>query len=211
MPLIKIDSIRKDRKVAVWKITESITSLRQRLSLDDFDQGLLDSFRSETKKLEWLTARILLKEVLARESLPYFGLTKDETGKPFLRNYSKEISISHSYPHVAAMMDNTMGVGIDIEQPKDKLRVIKHKFLSDSELSFVGDNVEKLCISWSAKEALYKIYGRKRLIFKENLELLPFDLESSGTITGNIIANGSIKSHKLHYEIQSDYVMVYNL
>ena len=94
---------------------------------------------------------------------------------------------------------------------RDKVLKIKHKFLSQSELSDSNDNVEKLLIYWAAKETLYKIYGLKEVDFIEHLFVKPFTKHNLGTIIGEIKLPNFTESFDLNYQILEDYVLVYAL
>ncbi len=211
MPLEKIEKIKEGRFVAIWHITETLDELFGHISLNEKQVLELSSYKAQTKQLEWLTGRILVKMLAEKFDIKLYQIDKDENGKPLLPNESVEISLSHSYPYVAAIIDKTEPVGIDIEQPKEKLRTIAHKFLSDNEIGFIENDLIKLCLGWCAKETLYKIYSKRGLIFKEHLLLSPYSANLFGTISGTIMINGSVKSHKLDYIVTEDYVLTYNI
>lgn len=211
MPLDKIEQINPSRLVGTWHITENLDRLLQLITLTERQQKEISLYKVDNKKLEWLSARILIKLMTAQFDFHFEGIEKDEHGKPRLKNCNYEISLSHSYPYVAAIIDKTKDVGIDIEQPKQKLQRVAHRFLSESELDFIKDDTLMLCKAWCAKETLYKIYGQRGLIFSENLLLEPYGHTNSGIITGNIIVNGSAKKHKLEYKVTEDYVLTYNV
>ena len=197
--------------MGIWHITENQDQLLQLITLSERQQEEMDLYKVDNKKLEWLSARILIKLMTAQFNITFEGITKDKHGKPSLRNSHCQISLSHSYPYVAAIIDTTEDVGIDIEQPKQKLQRVADRFLSKAELDFIKDDTVMLCKAWCAKETLYKIYGQRGLIFSENLLLEPYNDANSGTITGNIIVDGSTKNHKLEYKVTEDYVLTYNV
>jgi hypothetical protein len=82
---------------------------------------------------------------------------------------------------------------------------------SPLELKDAGNSVEKNCVYWSAKEALMKVYGKKDLVFSENLLVEPFSLESAGILTGRIITPEKETTLSLHYKQYPDFVIVYNV
>src|SRR5690606_11645385 len=108
------------------------------------------------KRLEFLAGRALIRALLREWNLPYPGLTKDAYGKPFLIGSPLHLSLSHSYPFVAAVLHRHKNVGIDLEQPKDKLLRIAPRVLCADELRNAGNDVVKHCVYWCAKEALVK-------------------------------------------------------
>lgn len=160
--------------------------------------------------MEWLSGRICLKHLCEHTGIQYEGLRKNDTGKPFLRNSNAEISLTHSYPYVAAIIDSGTDVGIDLEQPKQKLQKVAHKFLNCEELLRANNNIDLLCIHWCAKETLYKICDQ-RISFKDQMVIEPFTMKKKGFLIGKVIANDMIKSYKLEYRIENDYILAFNV
>ena len=59
---------------------------------------------------------------------------------------------------------------MDIEQVKDRIDKIKHKFLHLTEIDWLGkveSGIEHLTAIWCIKEALFKIHSSKQWSFKE--------------------------------------------
>ncbi|WP_420583327.1 4'-phosphopantetheinyl transferase family protein [Reichenbachiella sp.] len=160
------------------------------------------------KRLEFLASRQLMAQLCEGLYIPYQGIEKDEFGKPHLINSSYQISISHSYPMVACAIHPSKPCGIDIESIRPQLLKIKHKFLNPKELSYCGDDLKKLCLHWSSKEALYKVHGRKSLIFAEQLAIQQI---SPNEIHAEIITDQNIKNYILNYEYFLEYFLVYNV
>jgi hypothetical protein len=73
-----------------------------------------------------------------------------------------------------------------------------------------GNDETKHCIYWCAKESLVKIYGKKDLVFAENLEIMPFNLKTAGDITGKIIINDTKTTVPLYYQVYTGFVVVFN-
>ena len=114
-------------------------------------------------------------------------------------------------PYVAALVDRTYPVGIDLEQPKDKLLRIAHRILHEEELVSAGKDLVKHTIFWCAKEALVKLHGQKNLVFAENLLIDGFELETEGDIRGRIIVTDSERVIPLHHILFPNFVVVFNL
>lgn len=207
MPLTKIDlqTVPQIHIVGVWKITEEEFALAEALQIDE---SVPLQITHPQKRLEFLAARVLLQSLLLRLKLTFEGLTKDEHGKPFLKKSRLHISLSHSYPFVAAIISEHNHTGIDLEQPKQKLLRIAPRIFSPEELHDAGNDLIKHCIYWCAKEALIKVHGKKDLTLAKNLKIEPFKLEKSGKLIGNIIDLISTKVN-LRYETESDYVLVF--
>ena len=204
MPLYKIEWTSNQCGWAIWHITESEVALAALAQPDVCPADIA----SPPKRLEWLGGRILLKMLVEKAGLYYRGLLKNEFGKPSLEQNSHHISLSHSYPYVAAQIDFEP-VGIDVEQPKIKLLRIAHRVFTPLEEVDAGKDLTKNCIYWCAKEALYKLYGERGLSFSRNLSIEPFLLSRQGYLLGKISINGSNQLIKLGYSVEQDFVLVY--
>lgn len=187
-----------------WRILEDEKSLQAEVP----HEMPADALTNPLKRLEFLAVRSLIKALLQRWDFSFRGLKKDPYGKPFLIDSVFQISLSHSYPYVAAIIHRHKNVGIDLEQPKDKLLRIAPRILADEELTDAGENVTKHCIYWCAKEALTKIYGKKDLVFAKNLLIKPFPLAPQGQIIGRILANHTETAIPLEYIVCDNFVVV---
>ncbi len=204
MPLIKIQPTSSQSGWALWFISETEHELGS-----DLDERPEANVINSTKRLEWLAGRVLLRELAMQFGLDYQGTIKDEFGKPYLKNLPHHISLSHSFPYVAAQIDLHYEVGIDLEQPKSKLLKIAHRILSPTELIDAGNDVVKHCVYWCAKETLYKAYGKRGLNLSDQLKVNPFALQNTGDLYGKINANGQSHDLTMTYLIQPDYVLVH--
>ena len=205
MPLEKL-VVELGRTWALWRIEEEEDTLAKMVPFDKVP----DTITSPQKRLEWITGRVLVKEVMEAMDLNYQGILKDEFGKPFPEGYDYQLSLSHSFPFVAVLLDKYESVGIDLEQPKEKLLRIAPRIHSEGELTDAGTDIIKHCIYWCAKEALIKIYGKKDLIFSENMKILPFQRQVEGDIIGKIIVKDMERVIPLYYKVHPEFVLVFN-
>jgi 4'-phosphopantetheinyl transferase EntD len=205
MPLEKI-VVQTDRAWALWRITEDETTLE--LELDGVE-GAPESLKNSQKRLEWLAGRIATKEVMKSLDVAFQGIAKDEFGKPSPKMSNIHLSLSHSFPYAAALIDRNSRVGIDLEQPKEKLLKIAPRIHHPDELHDLGTDLVKHCIYWCAKESMIKLHGRKDLIFAENMFIQPFRRKQEGNITGKFIIGDSESVVSLHYVVYPSFVMVY--
>ncbi|MCA6074152.1 4'-phosphopantetheinyl transferase family protein [Fulvivirga sedimenti] len=212
MPLLELKGVGKERLLGLYKIEEQYDELLEALNPDELDRELLESYSNVQKKQEWLAARLLLRYICEFLGLEYQGTRKDSNGKPFLQGHALQISLSHSFPYVAVVADPSMDVGIDLEQPKEKLQKIAPRFLDERELELCMNlNQEALCIFWCAKEALYKVYSKKGLNFRNEIHLYPQGEFPWKKLLGVIDKNGEEARYLLQSEQGSDYIMVYNI
>ncbi len=207
MPLENLHK-REDYAWALWKIQEEETSLADTVAPFEIVPATITNLN---KRLEFLAGRVLVKELMTSFGLSFKGLTKDEFGKPFLTGYDFQVSLTHSYPYVGAVLHRRQSVGIDIEQPKAKLLRVASRVLHARELADAGNDLEKHCIYWSAKETLIKIHGKKDLTFSENLLIEPFLKEKEGQLIGRIIVDTIETAIPLQYYVYPEFVVVVNL
>jgi phosphopantetheinyl transferase (holo-ACP synthase) len=87
-------------------------------------------------------------------------------------------------------------IGVDIELISEKIIRIKDKFISSEEeelFEYFGN--EKLFmfyhLVWSFKEAAYKLYGKKGLLFKRHIILKELLSDKINTVNGMLIINNN--------------------
>jgi 4'-phosphopantetheinyl transferase EntD len=207
MPLEKI-VVEGDRAWALWEIKEDEKDLM--LHIAPYET-ISETLTNPQKRLEWMAGRAATKAVMSTINLQFQGIVKDEYGKPFPAGYDFQLSLSHSFPYVAILLSKNSKVGIDLEQPKDKLLRIAPRIHRREELLDLGTDIVKHCIYWCAKESLVKYYGKKDLIFAENIFIEPFERRGEGDVTGQIIINGVVSLIPLHYIVYSKFVLVFTL
>jgi phosphopantetheinyl transferase len=152
--------------------------------------------KSELHQKGFVSIRHLLKEVGYADA----DLIYDEFGKPHLKN-GKFISITHSYTFTAIIVSDDLHVGIDIEKQREKILKIAHKFTPFEEYKTIANAdalISKLTIVWGAKESLYKIFGKKKLLFLHHIYIEDFRFTDEKT-TGIIRYEGKEASYKIKF------------
>lgn len=200
MPLIELNKTNDQCGWAIWRIEETEDQLA-----GDIFGSIPSEIIHPQKRLEWFAARVLALSLSNYLGLRFFGIWKDEFGKPFLEKYPHHFSLSHSYPYVAAQINRFKRVGIDLEQPKEKLLKVAPRVLSMAELEDAGGDIVKHCIYWCAKEALYKLDGRGGLRFSTDLLIRPFEKRMEGLLLATI----RDEKFELGYQVNGDFVIVY--
>jgi len=150
----------------------------------------LNTFKSISRQREFIASRILRHRILGFQTIHY-----TEHGAPYIKGKGF-ISISHCKNWVGIAINENYSVGLDLEPPRENIFALSSKFLSENEkLKF--DILSKLEVTkiWSAKEALYKLAGRKKIIFKTELLL---DKDTNNNWTGRIINPDVILSVNLN-------------
>lgn len=208
MPLEKLEQPSSETVWGLWHIRETESTLLPEIR--DFE-SIPGNITHEQKRLEFCVGRVLAKTLIEKLSMKFEGIVKDEFGKPFFKNNSFQLSLSHSYPYVGALIHKNKSAGIDVEQFKTKLLKIAPRIMHAEELQDAGENEIKHTVYWCAKETLIKVYGKKDLTFAENLLISPFALQKQGQITGRIIVNHTETAIPLYYEVHDSFAVVLNL
>jgi len=154
-------------KAAIWKIEEPESFFTEQT-------GLVSDKKFETRRLEHLAGRFLLKYIL-----PNFQLHKIQVsplGKPFVEEEKIFFSISHSFPFVGVTIDTTKETGIDVQTLQPKILRLQHKFLSPAEQEFCGNDSELITLAWAAKEAAFKKYGLGAVDFIKHMPITQMDI-----------------------------------
>lgn len=210
MPLIKQEN-NAGYAWAIWKVTESEEELLSLVELSRDEDAEFFAIKHPHKRLEYLAGKIVVREVIRIRKQVFQGMFKDDCGKPHLFNSSDSISLSHSFPLAGAIYHLGKYAGIDIEKPKSKLYKVAQRFLSEEEKLASGMGEKQLCIYWCAKETLYKIYGRKQVVFSKDLFVDPFLLQDEGFIKGSIRLPQLHKSFFLRYLQIDDHIICFNI
>ena len=124
---------------------------------------LVRRLRRDQDRARSVGAWCLLREALAREGVDIDGRTpeKGPYGKPCFEA-CPEFSISHAGSYAAvAVSDNP--VGVDIEEARCTMRIVRH-FFSEAEVSAaeaLDEEAQRLYLQriWVAKEAFVKAIG----------------------------------------------------
>ncbi len=207
MPLVFKRNIKQDA-VALWQIDEK--------ELSALENTLLESQRlgySEVKSLlikrQKIAVLVLLNQLLGKQ----VEVEYNADGKPNIKGIDVEVSMSHSQERVAVML-SPKKAGLDLQEIHPKIERIIHKFLSQEELDSLDEayRVEHSHVFWCAKEALYKVYSKRGLIFSEQILITPFQYsDEGGVIQGKILAKGQEWNYQLKYEKIEGYMLVYLL
>lgn len=196
MALYKTLTVNKATKVLIWKIEESTSKLQEGIILSKNSTTRLNSMKSQLHQRGFLSIRHLLKEAGYTDA----DLIYDEFGKPHLKN-GKFISITHSFTFTAIIVSDKFHVGIDIEKQREKILKIAHKFTPFEEYKTIANVdalISKLTIVWGAKESLYKIYGKKKLLFLHHIYIEDFKFVDEKT-TGEIRYNGENTAYNISF------------
>ncbi len=192
MPLYFQHIISPNTKLAIWQIEEDESFFLEKVTLQR-------SITHPHKRLQHLAGRYLLRYLFP--DFPNEEIEIASTRKPFLPDEQYHFSISHCGNFAAAIVSKNERVGIDIELITDKVAKIAHKFLNEDEKVLVnsqwsivnsGTIIEKaaltstvdcrqstvdqrLTLFWSAKETVFKWWGKGEVNFMQHIQLQNLD------------------------------------
>ena len=173
------------------------------------DQTHFESIQHPRIRLESIASRMIVKELTERFGYEYQGIFKNKNGKPFLYNSPLHISYSHTEEYAAAIIHKEKPCGIDMEHIQEKMMRVSTRFLSPVELTNTGDDLEKICIYWCAKEAMYKLYNLRDTEFKGNLKITSFEKEKKGALEGIIHVGSFLSKTEVQYHLFGEVVIAY--
>jgi phosphopantetheinyl transferase len=193
--------------LGVWKIEEDLDTLLELTVLDSADKKRYRCFSSNSRKLEFLSVRALLSELIGKDA----RIVYNKNNKPFLKDGSRFISISHSHKLTAILLSTNEKVGIDLEFMSSNITALAFKFLNRKEKVTKDQNDRKyhLYIHWCAKEALYKICDKEGISIRKNITIIPFNVSESGEIKGEVHTSKINESFDLFYSKYDNYSIVW--
>lgn len=192
----------------IWQITESSEELLILLNDKDIYQSGLDILKTEKRRQEWLSTRLLLKELLGEEH----RIAYHDNDAPYLPDSIYSISISHTQGYAAVLLQYKPHAGIDIERRGDRILKVRERFMSEAESANINkaNEADHLLIYWCAKEALFKMIGKEEVDFKRHLHIHPFPFAMSGILTASESRTLETSVYQLSYEIHSDFIIVWS-
>jgi phosphopantetheinyl transferase len=199
--------LNENTVLGVWKIEEDINTLLKLVVLDNDDRKRFKGFASTSRKLEYLSVRALLAELLGKDA----RIVYNKNNKPFLKDGSRFISITHSHKLTAIITSIDEKVGIDLEYMSSNINAFAFKFLNRKEKVTKNNDTRKyhLYIHWCAKESLYKICDKEGINFRKDITIEPFDLKESGEIKGSVKTKKINESFDLFYSKYDNYAIVW--
>lgn len=137
-------------------------------------------FQNEKRRREHLAwRRIVRRELGAKVHIDY-----NDVGAPQVDIAGKFISVAHGGESVAVAIADEP-VGVDIESLDRDFDRAKERYMNAEELA-LSDDCRWACYAWCAKEAIYKLCGKRGLELREELLLEEFDRDSM-TIYGGVV------------------------
>jgi phosphopantetheinyl transferase len=155
----------------IWEITEDLSFFQ---TFPENWTTNKDHQIVSQKKLESSAARFCLWTLCQQISEGPWDLRKDERNRPYFDQSDYHISLSHSFPFVAAIISHKKSVGIDLERFGRQVEKIGPRYLSAEEWNRWQDSHSDLTKAWTCKEAIYKAMSVPGLGFQQDIQLPSF-------------------------------------
>jgi 4'-phosphopantetheinyl transferase len=202
-------------KLGLWNLSEGEIELWESFVTvaSENEKAEALKFKNPGRKTEWIACRLLIYNLLNKA----IDIEYDSNRKPFMVDHHWKISISHTRGMVCVIVSKN-DAGIDIELISDRVLKIEDRFLSPSEKENISSNERLLqvLINWSAKETIYKVYGKKGVDFKQNIFIVPVLPGVEGHFNGELRIDNKILTYSLNYFIfkpsskETAYLVVYH-
>ena len=201
MPIFK-EIISEQTQILIWKYSEE-----EKFSADLIsDEKEFENLKQKSPKR--LIEKQMVRHML-RKILPNYKIRYHENGQPYLEPFDKFVSVSHSFPY-AVLAISEKKIGVDIEQIKDRIGKIKHKFLHPNEIDWLSraeSGIEYLMAIWCIKEALFKIHSSKQWSFKEFYVVNEFSLGKFSKIKCKVFDKDKEDKFLAHLEKIGNYYL----
>lgn len=137
-------------------------------------------FQNEKRRREHLAwRRIVRRELGAKVHIDY-----NDVGAPVVDAEGRWISVAHGGEYVAVAVADEP-VGVDIESLDRDFARVAPRYMTEEEMALSEDE-RWSCFVWCAKEAMYKLYGRRGVELRGQLRVESFDSDSL-TIAGSMV------------------------
>ncbi len=208
MPLFKkVDTA--NASMGIWKMTESLPELEAMYEVKPSEREIYDGFRNDRRRKEWLSVRILLRAMLGND----VEICYRESGKPYLRDSSHCISITHTIGYVGIRLASHP-VALDMEYFSKRVLHLIPRYVSYKERKYIPttDGPEQIyaaLIIWSAKETVFKLFDFSDVLFDEHIFISNLRLGKSGHFKGSVVKDGFQADVWLTYEVYDELILVY--
>lgn len=141
-------------------------------------------FQNERRRAEHLAWRRVVRRELGRT----VTIDYNAVGAPTVDTPNTYISVAHGGGMVAVAIAEQR-VGVDIESGERNFERAKERYMSAEELRLSDDSLWP-AMAWTAKEAMYKLYGEKGVDLRDDLRIVAFDA-ATRCITGELDGQGT--------------------
>jgi phosphopantetheinyl transferase len=136
-------------------------------------------FQNDKRRREHLAWRRVVRSELGRD----VTIEYNKVGAPIVDRPNTYISVAHGSERVAVTIADEP-VGVDIESLNRNYERIKSRYMTPAEES-LSTMEEWPAVVWTAKEAIYKLYGQREVDLTEDIRITTFDTRSM-TLTAEV-------------------------
>ena len=136
------------------------------------DVASASRFQNDKRRREHLAWRRVVRNELGRGVV----IDYNEVGAPIVDIPNTHISVAHGGERVAVAIADER-VGVDIENLDRNYERVKSRFMSPTEEA-LSDMEEWPAMVWTAKEAIYKLYGKREVDLTEDIHIIGLNTET---------------------------------
>lgn len=136
------------------------------------DVASASRFQNDKRRREHLAWRRVVRNELGRGVV----IDYNEVGAPIVDIPNTHISVAHGGERVAVAIADEP-VGVDIESLDRNYEKVKSRFMSPAEEA-LSDMEEWPAMVWTAKEAIYKLYGKREVDLTEDIHIIGLNTET---------------------------------
>ena len=171
------------RKVIVERIPWAYACCDTLITAEDVaSASRFQNERRRSEHLAWL--RVVRRELGRGISISY-----NEVGAPEVDTPNTHISVAHGAGCVAVAISDQR-VGIDIESRERDFARASSRYMSEHEAQLSTKEWWPAAV-WTAKEALYKLFGRRGVELRDDLKIVAYNADSkqiTAQLPDNIMA-----------------------
>ena len=143
------------------------------------DVASASRFQNDSRRREHLAWRRIVRRELGRG----VAIEYNEVGAPVVDRPDTYISVSHGGGMVAVAIADEP-VGVDIEAIDRNFERVMSRYMSAEEMALSSDK-DWAARVWAAKEAIYKLYGKREVDLIEDMRITACDTQSM-TLTADV-------------------------
>ena len=136
------------------------------------DVASASRFQNDSRRREHLAWRRIVRHELGRKVM----IDYNKVGAPVVDVPNTYISVAHGGEMVAVAIANER-VGVDIESLDRNFGRIQSRYMTAAEIALTASE-DWAARVWAAKEAIYKLYGRREVDLTEDIRITGLDTQS---------------------------------
>lgn len=136
------------------------------------DVASASRFQNERRRNEHLAWRRVVRRELGRK----ISIGYNEVGAPVVDTPDTYISVAHGAGCVAVAISDSR-VGVDIERTDRDFGSVSSRYMTLAEQQLSADE-RWAAVVWTAKEALYKLYGRRGVELRGELQIESYNADT---------------------------------